>query len=356
VAIVRVERDRARLVGQGRRRLRASPRSSPILFSDEVARCTVAPMWTFTSIVGGRAGVAIVSVATFAGCQVLFGVDLPEPVGSGRGGAAGTMTVGAAGTVPPFPGWPGISGTSGSGGAGAGGCADCTACGACVDKGETPACASGKDACLAAPGCAALDACARTQRCLDKPNFLESNTCISRCTVSTAAPDADVDRWFDYVRCATCVLGCLDACPSTGPLCSLAGAGGAGGAGDASGQSGSGGAGGVVTVSFAVAVQPVLEQHCVSCHETATAAGLFLRVGQAAENHLALTTKQTACDKFKTYVVAGKPDESYLYLKVLGTIDPGAICDTRMPPPSDAPLPAEEVEIIRQWILTGANP
>jgi hypothetical protein len=154
---------------------------------------------------------------------------------AGRGGAAGAS--GEAGLGGEAGGAP-LAGTGGA--AGAGGCADCTACGACVDQGETPACASSKDACLAAPGCAALDACARTQRCLDQPNFLESNTCISRCTVSTAAPDADVDRWFDYVRCATCVPGCLDACPSTKPLCSLAGASGAGGT---NGTNGAGGAG-----------------------------------------------------------------------------------------------------------------
>jgi hypothetical protein len=93
----------------------------------------------------------------------------------------------------------------------------------------------------------------------------------------------------------------------------------------------------------------------VSCHETGTAAGLFLRTGQAADNHLTLTTKQTACDKFQTYVVPGKPDESYLYLKVLDTTDPVAICGSRMPP-SGASLPTEEVEAVRQWILTGANP
>jgi hypothetical protein len=147
--------------------------------------------------------------------------------------------------------------------------------------------------------------------------------------------------------------GLLDACPSTKPLCSVAGAGGAG---EQGGSGGAGGQGGVVTVSFAVAVQPLLEQRCVSCHEDGTAGGLFLPTGQAAENHLTLTARQTACDKFKTYVVPGKPDESYLYLKVLDTTDPAAICGTRMPPPSSAPLPAEEVETIRQWILTGANP
>ena len=48
----------------------------------------------------------------------------------------------------------------------------------------------------------------------------------------------------------------------------------------------------------------------------------------------------------RTLVVAGDPGSSYLMDKVLGV--PG-ICDNQMPPPG--PLPADEIEVIRQWIV-----
>ena len=46
----------------------------------------------------------------------------------------------------------------------------------------------------------------------------------------------------------------------------------------------------------------------------------------------------------------GNPDESYLLLKVRGDDE---IISQRMPP--DNPLPAEQVEIIRAWIASGAK-
>lgn len=101
-------------VGQVGGRSGASPRSSPLPLNDEIDRCTVAWMRTFLSMVGGRAGVALLSVATFAGCQVLFGVELPDQESSARSGSGGS------GGAPNDEGSAAQSGTAGVGGGVAG--------------------------------------------------------------------------------------------------------------------------------------------------------------------------------------------------------------------------------------------
>jgi len=91
------------------------------------------------------------------------------------------------------------------------------------------------------------------------------------------------------------------------------------------------------TFYFEKDVQPLLTTYCVSgCHDEATASdGVVLtsysRIMSTAE------------------VRAGNPSNSELY-EVITETDP----DKRMPPPPAATLTAENIEIIRKWIIQGA--
>jgi len=49
----------------------------------------------------------------------------------------------------------------------------------------------------------------------------------------------------------------------------------------------------------------------------------------------------------------GDPDRSCLVLKLEGS---GLVSGQRMPPPPNAPLPQDQIDQIRQWILDGAPP
>jgi hypothetical protein len=55
----------------------------------------------------------------------------------------------------------------------------------------------------------------------------------------------------------------------------------------------------------------------------------------------------------KRRVIPGKPEESFLFQKITGTLQP----DEGDPmPQTGAPLPPEQIEAVRQWILNGALP
>lgn len=88
-------------------------------------------------------------------------------------------------------------------------------------------------------------------------------------------------------------------------------------------------------VSFANEVMPLLEKHCWECHSE-----------QSAELGLKLDTYEAvmAGSDYGTIVEAGDADGSLL-------ID--MIASGDMPEDADA-MPAEELEVIRTWVLEGA--
>ena len=90
-------------------------------------------------------------------------------------------------------------------------------------------------------------------------------------------------------------------------------------------------------VDFGRDVAPIFEQHCIRCHQPSNKkAGLSLA---------------TATDlKSNEYIVAGDPDTSYLTEVV--TARPG---ERPMMPKEGAPLSAEAVSVIRDWIRDGAH-
>ncbi len=93
------------------------------------------------------------------------------------------------------------------------------------------------------------------------------------------------------------------------------------------------------TVSYYNQIRPILQASCQGCHQPARAGGglvltqytLLLEPGESEE----------------PLFVAGKPDESLFIAHISGD-------DPLMPQEAD-PLAADQIELIRQWILEGAK-
>lgn len=98
------------------------------------------------------------------------------------------------------------------------------------------------------------------------------------------------------------------------------------------------------TVDFQRDVRPILSDRCYPCH------GPDAKERKA---RLRLDTKDGAfrVRRGESPIVPGKPKASELLRRVATTDD-----DERMPPPKSGPaLRASEVEILRQWIASGAK-
>ncbi len=94
-------------------------------------------------------------------------------------------------------------------------------------------------------------------------------------------------------------------------------------------------------LSFTTDVRPVLEKHCVNCHHDGALMG-----------DLKLQSRATA---FATrakgpVILPGDPENSPLF-KVL--VLPGA--DPKAMPPEGHQIPAEQIALIKRWILEGAD-
>lgn len=89
-------------------------------------------------------------------------------------------------------------------------------------------------------------------------------------------------------------------------------------------------------------IQPVFAKKCVSCHNPQKRKGELLL--DSPENIL-------QGGKHGPALVAGKPDSSELFRRI---ILPGHD-DDRMPPKGKRPLTPEEIELLKQWIILGAD-
>ena len=90
-------------------------------------------------------------------------------------------------------------------------------------------------------------------------------------------------------------------------------------------------------VDFARDVAPILEQHCIRCHQPAIKKG-DLSLATAAD----LTSSE--------YLSPGKPDESHL----LDVVTPTGGAKPQMPK-EGSPLSPTEIALLRDWISEGAN-
>jgi hypothetical protein len=132
------------------------------------------------------------------------------------------------------------------------------------------------------------------------------------------------------------------------------------------GGSGSGSDGGVTPLPtesgyFHEQVRPILDKYCMGCHRgSSPEAGLVLagQVSSASIVSSLVGARSTYGGQFQR-VVAGNPNQSWLYLKVSGMAAgagcTGATCRTGvMPPAGQVTLTSAELEVVRKWIADGA--
>ena len=128
---------------------------------------------------------------------------------------------------------------------------------------------------------------------------------------------------------------------------------GSGGGGDSqyppAGGGGGGGGGGTPLLPTLASIQTnVFNRFCISCHTGATAP-LGLRL-DAANSYALLVGVTSVQEPPLLRVQANAPNDSYLIRKLEGTQTVGG----RMPL-NGTPLPAADIQVIRQWILDGAQ-
>lgn len=112
--------------------------------------------------------------------------------------------------------------------------------------------------------------------------------------------------------------------------------------------------------TFQNVVNTVLKPSCVfgSCHAIPNVAAKLDLTGEKACN--ALHEKPSCLFPDRMRVVPGKPEESYFFHKLTGEgldVPPATNCgDTNFIMPwGAAALPAEQIELVREWILDGAE-
>ena len=123
-----------------------------------------------------------------------------------------------------------------------------------------------------------------------------------------------------------------------------------GGAGAEAGAEAAAAAAGSV---FQTEIAPLLASNCATCHLTGEEAGNISLIPDKAIASLVNVPAKGAPGQVR--VVPGDPDNSYLIHKLEGTHVKVGGSGTQMPMGA-APLPAEQIAKIRQWIKDGAKP
>ena len=101
-------------------------------------------------------------------------------------------------------------------------------------------------------------------------------------------------------------------------------------------------------VSFKSDVEPILNKHCVQCHMVGTELGNFSLYPDPRGNMVGMQSTQCGLN----LVEPGKPDQSYVLVKMLDTQVAAGGKGMRMPWEYD--LSKADVEVVRRWILQGA--
>ena len=103
--------------------------------------------------------------------------------------------------------------------------------------------------------------------------------------------------------------------------------------------------GGEPAVSFSQDVQPIIDQHCVQCHETGG-------VGEVTSG-LNLTSYESVMRGTDSgpMVIAGDIEGSNLLVLMEGRADPSI----SMPHGQNEPVPKKDIQIISTWIGQGAK-
>ena len=103
--------------------------------------------------------------------------------------------------------------------------------------------------------------------------------------------------------------------------------------------------GGVEKVSFSENVQPILEQHCVRCHQPGGPGEMASGLDMTSYESLMKGTRNGPM------VIAGDTEGSNLLVLVEGRADPSI----RMPHGNNQPIPKPDIQTIRSWIGQGAK-
>jgi mono/diheme cytochrome c family protein len=101
-------------------------------------------------------------------------------------------------------------------------------------------------------------------------------------------------------------------------------------------------------VSFKRDVEPILNKHCVQCHMVGTELGNFSLYPDPRGNMIGMQSTQCGLN----LVEPGKPDQSYMLIKMLGAQATIGGKGARMPWEYD--LDKADIEAVRRWILQGA--
>ena len=103
--------------------------------------------------------------------------------------------------------------------------------------------------------------------------------------------------------------------------------------------------GGEPAVSFSQDVQPIINQHCVNCHEVGG-------VGEVASG-LNLTSYEGVMKGTNSgpMVIAGDIEGSNMLVLMEGRADPSI----SMPHGQNEPVPKKDIQTIRSWIGQGAK-
>lgn len=106
------------------------------------------------------------------------------------------------------------------------------------------------------------------------------------------------------------------------------------------------------TVSFSSDIVPLLKSRCVMCHMPGAELGeLALHPRGGHSNLVGVPSTQSTLMR----VEPGQPEASYLYLKLVGNHSEAGGYGERMPF-GESPLGDTELELIRRWIESGAEP
>lgn len=97
-------------------------------------------------------------------------------------------------------------------------------------------------------------------------------------------------------------------------------------------------------------IQPIFDDNCVACHQTGSAQqGLVLEAGKSFGNLVGVKSQESALN----YVEPGKPDKSYLILKLTGKHQEIGGSGAAMPL-GDALVPTQ-ISAIERWVAAGAK-
>ncbi len=104
------------------------------------------------------------------------------------------------------------------------------------------------------------------------------------------------------------------------------------------------------SVRFSRDIQPILDENCVVCHMPGAAqAGLTLEAGASYKAIVSVASTESKLVR----IDPGKPEQSYLLLKIAGLHIKAGGQGSQMPP--GAPLDKETIDVIRTWVLEGAQ-